>query len=115
VGVGRQGIGYEVFHGFNDLCNRPSTICPLPEVMEECQPVQVMQCFDNADGTQRYDEITMSPFCAAEGTEKRVIEVIKDITPCKQLEKARQGSEEQIRLFRSGIRALCGLRHRPGS
>jgi two-component system NtrC family sensor kinase len=39
----------------------------------------------------------MSPLCAAEGTEKRVIEVIKDISPRKQLEKALQGSEEQIR------------------
>ena len=45
----------------------------------------------------RYDEITMSPLCPPEGTRKRVIEVIKDITPRKQLEEALQGSEEKTR------------------
>ena len=45
----------------------------------------------------RYDEITMSPLCPPEGTQKRVIEVIKDVTPRKQLEAALQSSEEQTR------------------
>jgi two-component system NtrC family sensor kinase len=88
---------YEVFHGFEEPCDHLGMTCPLPEVMEKCQAVQVMQRIDNADGTQRYDEITMSPLCPSEGTKKRVIEVIKDITPRKQLEDALQGSEEQIR------------------
>ena len=45
----------------------------------------------------RYDEITMSPLCPPEGTKKRVIEVIKDITPRMQLEEALQSSEERVR------------------
>ncbi len=88
---------YEVFHGFEEPCGRRGMTCPLPEVLEKCQAVQVLQRFDNADGTQRYDEITMSPLCPPEGTKKRVIEVIKDITPRKQLEEALQGSEERVR------------------
>ena len=88
---------YEVFHGFEEPCDRRGMTCPLPEVMEKCQAVQVWQRFDNADGTQRYDEITMSPLYSPEGTKKRIIEVIKDITPRKQLEEALQGSEERVR------------------
>jgi PAS domain S-box-containing protein len=87
---------YEVFHGFEEPCDRRGMTCPLPEVMEKCQAIQVLQRFDNADGTQRYDEITMSPLCSPEETKKRVIEVIKDITPRKQLEAALQGSEERV-------------------
>ena len=64
--------------------------CPLPEVLEKCQGVQVLQRYDDADGTQHCDEITMSPLYPTEGTKKRVIEVIKDITPRKQLEEALQ-------------------------
>jgi two-component system, NtrC family, sensor kinase len=88
---------YEVFHGFEEPCDRRGMTCPLPEVLEKCQTVKVLQCFDNADGTPRYDEITMAPFCPPEGTKKRVIEVIKDITPRKQLEEALKCSEEKVR------------------
>lgn len=88
---------YEVFHGFEEPCHRHGLNCPLQEVMEKCGTVQVLQRFDNSDGSQHYDEITMSPLYSPEGTKKRLIEVIKDITPSKQLEKALQVSEERLR------------------
>ncbi len=88
---------YEVFHQFDEPCDRKGMTCLLPSVLENCQPAQVLQTSANADGTLRYDEITMSPLSSPEGTEKRVIEVIKDITPRKQLEEALQSSEEKTR------------------
>lgn len=88
---------YEVFHSFKEPCDKRGMTCPLPEVLEKCQAAQVLQRYDNTDGTQRYDEITMSPLCPPEGTKKRVIEVIKDITPRKRLEEALQDSEERVR------------------
>jgi PAS domain S-box-containing protein len=88
---------YEVLHGFDEPCDRRGMTCPLSEVLEKCQAVKVLQFFDNADGTQRYDEITMSPLCPPEETRKRVIEVIRDITPRKRLEHALKGSEERVR------------------
>ena len=97
---------YEVFHGFEEPCDRRGMTCPLPEVLEKCQAVQVLQRFDNADGTPRYDEITMSPLCPPEGTKKRVIEVIKDITPRKQLEEALKGSEERVRKDKSFLETI---------
>ena len=97
---------YEVFHGFEEPCDRRGMTCPLPEVLEKCQATQVLQRFDNADGTPRYDEITMSPLCPPEGTEKRVIEVIKDVTPRKQLEEALKGSEERVRRDKSFLETI---------
>ena len=88
---------YEVFHQFDEPCDRKGMTCPLPSVLETCQTAQVLQTLVNADGTLRYNEITMSPVCPPEVTKKRVIEVIKDITPRKQLEEALQSSEERTR------------------
>jgi PAS domain S-box-containing protein len=88
---------YEVFHGFKEPCDRRGMTCPLPAVMENHQVVKILQSFDNVDGTQHYDEITMAPLCPPQGSKKRAIEVIRDITTRKQLEKALQGSEEMVR------------------
>ena len=85
---------YEVFHQFEAPCDHYDLTCPMGMVLDRCETVQVIQRHANADGTRRYDEITMSPLCPPEMTRKRVIEVIKDITPRKQLEEALQGSEE---------------------
>ncbi len=88
---------YEVFHQFDEPCDLKGMTCPLPSVIEHCQTAQVLQTSANPDGTLRYDEITMSPLCPPEGTKKRVIEVIKDITARKQLEEALQSTEERTR------------------
>ncbi len=88
---------YEVFRGFKEPCGRYGLACPLSEVMEKCRAVKVLQRVDLADGTQHYDEITMAPLCPPEATKKRVIEVIRDTTTCKQLEEALQDSEEMVR------------------
>jgi len=88
---------YEVFHKFDAPCDTKGMICPFSSVLNDCQTAQILQRYVNADGTIRYDEITMAPLCPPEATRKRVIEVIKDITPRKQLEEALQSSEERAR------------------
>ena len=42
---------YEVFHQFEEPCDRRGMTCPLPGVMEKCETVQVLQRFANPDGT----------------------------------------------------------------
>ncbi len=92
---------FEVFHQFNEPCDRKGLHCPLPKVLKDCQPTQIIQGYKDVKGKTRYDEITMSPLCPPEGTKKRIIEVIKDITLRKQLEEALQTSEDTTRqLFR---------------
>ncbi len=88
---------YEVFHDFEEPCDRHGMICPMPGVIETCKISKVLQRRDNIHGSPSYDEITMAPFCPPEGTKKWVIEVISDVTPRKQLEEALQVSEEQAR------------------
>jgi two-component system NtrC family sensor kinase len=86
---------YEVFHNFNEPCDRKGLPCPMTEVLKDGRPLQVIQQYPDPDGGLRYEEITMSPLCPPEGLKKRFIEVIKDVTPRKQLEEALQTSEEK--------------------
>ena len=79
--------------------------CPLPGVLESCQTVQVLHHCPGPDGTMQCDEITMSPLFPPEATRKRVVEVIKDITPRKQLEEAlEQSQSETQRLLKEAIK-----------
>jgi two-component system, NtrC family, sensor kinase len=97
--VGRRC--FEVFHQFDEPCDRKGLHCPLPKVLKDCQPTQIIQGYKDIEGKTRFDEITMSPLCSPEGTKKRIIEVIKDITLRMQLKEALQTPEETTRqLFR---------------
>ncbi|RJR38663.1 MAG: PAS domain-containing protein [Deltaproteobacteria bacterium] len=87
---------YEVFHGFDEPCDAKGLACPLPRVLESCQTVQVLHC-SSFEGTGRCDEITMSPLFPREAAQKRVVEVIKDITSRKQLEAALDISQAETR------------------
>ncbi len=88
---------YRVFHQFDEPCDRKDYPCPLPQVLVDSHTAQVLQSYPCPDNTLRYDEITMSPLCPPESSRKRVIEVIKDITPRIRLEKALKSSEEMTR------------------
>ncbi len=96
---------HEVFHQFEEPCDQKGLPCPMPRVLENAKPVQVLQRSTNG-GTIRYHEITMSPLCPPEGTKKRLIEVIKDITPRKELEEALQSSEERTRKDKSFLETI---------
>jgi len=88
---------YEVFHNFHEPCDRQGLPCPMTEVLKDRRPHHVIQHYPDPDGGLRYEEITMSPLCPPEGVKKRFIEVIKDVTPHKQLEEALQTSKEKTR------------------
>ncbi|MCL4501263.1 MAG: PAS domain-containing protein [Deltaproteobacteria bacterium] len=88
---------FEVVHQLDEPCDRKGMPCPLPRVLESCQTVQATQCHPGPDGTMQCDEITMSPLFPPEGTQKRVVEVIKDITSRQLLEEALQQSQAETR------------------
>ncbi len=89
---------YQIFHQFDEPCDRRGLVCPLPQVVQRCETQSVIQRFSKEDGCQYFHEITMSALCPPEGRRrKRVIEVIKDITAKRQLEEALQQSEEKTR------------------
>lgn len=88
---------YEVFHQFDEPCDSKGMACPMPRVLESCQTNQVLQWHQGPDGTMHCNEITMSPLFPPEATQKRVVEVIKDITRRKQLEDSLQQSQAETR------------------
>ncbi len=90
---------YAVFHQFDEPCHCKGLDCPLNRVLDDCQTHQVLQSYSGPEGTLHCDEITMSPLFPPEATQKRVVEVIKDITPRKQLEEALQQSQAETRLL----------------
>ena len=68
---------------------------PRPGELPNCQ---VLQSYPGPEGKKQYNDITMSPLSPPEGTQKRVVEVIRDITRRKHLEEALQESQEETRL-----------------
>jgi len=89
---------YRIFHQFEAPCDHYGLVCPLPQVVQQCETHSVIQRFPQQDGCQLFHEITMSALCPPEGRRrKRVIEVIKDVTAKRQLEEALQESEERTR------------------
>ncbi len=88
---------YEVFHHFDEPCDRKGMTCPLHQVLKTNEPAQVLQTSRNPDGTVRYDEISMSLLTAPEWRRPRVIEVIKDVTERKKLEAELNHSEKRTR------------------
>ena len=76
----------------------------MPGVLESCQTVQVLHHCLDPDGKRHCDEITMSPLFPPEATRKRVVEVIKDITPRRKLEVALEQSQaETQRLLKEAM------------
>jgi PAS domain S-box-containing protein len=95
---------YKVLHKFDEPCEARGLTCPMARVLESCQTVQVFhQCLGPDDKTH-CNEITMSPLFPPEATQKRVVEVIKDITPRRKLEVAlEQSQSETQRLLKEAI------------
>ncbi len=101
---------YEVFHQFDEPCDLKGLTCPLPRVLERCRTVQVLHHYSTPKGAMHCDEITMSPLFPPESTQKRVVEVIKDVTHRKQLEEALQQSQaETRRLLKKAIKEKAFL------
>ncbi len=101
---------YEVFHQIDEPCNRKGMTCPMPQVLESCQTTQGLQRYPAPDGTTHFDEITMSPLFPPEGTQKRVVEVIKDVTDRKHLEEALgQAQAETRQLLKEAINGRAFL------
>jgi PAS domain S-box-containing protein len=88
---------YQVLHHFDSTCDQEGIHCPFPEVLAGGTTKRVIQRYSSSDGQSSFYEISMSPLFLSEGNDKRVIKVIKDITPQKRLEEALQDSEEKTR------------------
>lgn len=88
---------YKVFHQFDEPCDSKGLPCPLSSVLESCKTHQVLHHYPGCGGEMCWDEITMAPLFPPEATQKRVVEVIKDVTSRKQMGEALQQSQAETR------------------
>jgi two-component system, NtrC family, sensor kinase len=86
---------YQVLHQFDSPCDTKGGHCPFPAVLAEGATERVIQRYLNAQGQELVYEISMCSLFWGEGTDKRVIKVIKDITSHQRLEEALKDSEEK--------------------
>ena len=81
---------YEVIYGLNALCHPPLNACPASQVWQTGTPVRFLQLQDvdgNSTGKSRYLEITISPLYDGRGNITQIIEMSRDVTESKVLEK----------------------------
>lgn len=81
---------YEVTHGLSHPCCPPSCICPVSKVRQTGMPVRVTHVHSTKqEGATRekYIEISTSPLRNGSGKITHVVELTRDVTESKELEK----------------------------
>jgi signal transduction histidine kinase/PAS domain-containing protein len=81
---------YEVIYGLNAPCHPPLNACPASQVWQTGAPARFLQLQDvdgNGTGKSRYLEVTISPLYDGRGNITQVIEMSRDVTESKELEK----------------------------
>lgn len=81
---------YEVTHQLNHPCRPPSCVCPVGKVWQTGKPIRVTHVHTtNREGAtmERYIEVSASPLRDGTGEITQVVELTRDITESKDLEK----------------------------
>ena len=97
---------YEVYKGLTAPCSE----CTVEKVFNEEKTFASEQSFISSDGQRIHTLVTSSPVRDAEGNIVTVVEVIKDITERKKLERQLIESEERYRgLYESSIDGIASV------
>jgi len=81
---------YEVTHGLSHPCRPTSCICPVPRVWQTGTSVRVIHEHNTSqEGLTkvRYVEVAATPLYDSDGKITRVVELVRDVTESKELEK----------------------------
>jgi len=80
---------YEVTHQLNHPCRPPSCVCPVDKVWRTGMPARVVHVHHASEGVaaERYIEVSASPLRDGTGDITQVVELTRDITESKELEK----------------------------
>jgi signal transduction histidine kinase/PAS domain-containing protein len=81
---------YEVMYGLDAPCQPPLRACPASHVWQTGTPLRFLQLQDgNGEGTGKgkYIEKTLTPLRDRKGNIIRVVELIRDVTESKELER----------------------------
>lgn len=89
----REVVGhhcYEVTHGLSEPCRPPSCVCPAKKVWRTGKSVRVIHVHNtNQEGITKetYVEVSVSPLRDRSGKITQVVELTRDVTESKELEK----------------------------
>jgi len=81
---------YEVTHQLSHPCRPPSCVCPVRKVWQTGTPVRVVHVHNTSQEgitKDRYVEVSASPLCDSSGKITQVVELTRDVTESKELEK----------------------------
>jgi PAS domain S-box-containing protein len=81
---------YEVIYGLNAPCHPPLRACPAIQVWLTGTPVRFLQLRDaneHGNGKGKHFEVTISPLYDGKGNIIQIIEMSRDVTESKELEK----------------------------
>jgi len=81
---------YEVTHGLSHPCRPPSCTCPVSQVRQTGTPVRVIHVHNTSQEAitkDRYVEVSASPLYDSSGKITQVVELTRDVTESKELEK----------------------------
>jgi len=81
---------YEVTHGSSHPCRPPSCTCPVRKVWQTGTPVRVIHVHNTIQegiAKDRYVEVSASPLYDTDGKITQVVELIRDVTESKEMEK----------------------------
>ncbi len=100
---------YGLFHQSPIPCQKkdPSVVCSRDEVFRTGRAVSATHTHKMQDGTEKVFDITASPIMNEKGEVIQVLEILRDVTEKKKIERELKESEEEFRLlFETALDAI---------
>ena len=100
---------YEVSHGLQKPCSSPECECPVQRVFESGKPERVTHVHIVSNGSEyeeRYVEIIASPVRDDQGNIVEVVELMRDITEARKLEKQLVEANKNLRALNTVASAV---------
>ncbi len=100
---------FRVSHGIEEPCRPPWCDCPLNQVLETGQTIRVVHSHWESrmdDGSERWTEIVASPIWDSYGHVTEVIELVRDVSENKKLQKEALRANRELLALNSIAGAL---------
>lgn len=100
---------FRVSHGAEEPCRPPWCECPLNQVLETGQTIRVVHSYWEShmdDSSERWAEIVASPIWDSNGHITEVIELVRDVSENRKLQKEALKANRELLALNSIARAL---------
>ncbi len=100
---------FQVSHGAEEPCRPPWCECPINQVLETGQTIRVVHSYRDGymeDGSERWVEVVASPIWDSCGHVTEVIELLRDVSENKKLQKEALKANRELLALNSIASAL---------